>query len=151
MPLDGTGYERRIYALEKIDQVIDLLRDERRWSKRRLHTPDDRHCILGAIEIVGGESALTEPILLAVRQISGRQYRHIEAFNDAPETSHMLVTSVLRQARTNILTGATRTNPEQKPWIRLRRFLSWRLGRRLFGFLASQNFQGVDGSVRANL
>ena len=36
MPFDGTGFEGRVEALEKMDQVIDLLSDQRRWCKQTL-------------------------------------------------------------------------------------------------------------------
>jgi hypothetical protein len=120
MPFDGTGYERRIEALGDIDKVIDLLGDRNRWCKRQLQTPDGRYCILGALRAAGAELALKEPILLAIKQVTGRSERRIEHFNDDPQTTHALVMKVLRQARENILVEA---RPAAEPtfgmWARL--------------------------------
>ena len=105
MPFDGSGYERRIQALDKMDKVIDLLSDPARWCKRRLRTPDGRRCILGAMMAADATIVLKEPILLAIEQVTGRTHR-IEAFNDDPLTTHALVVKVLQQARENILTDS---------------------------------------------
>ncbi len=104
MPFDGTGYERRVQALDKMDKVIDLLSDERRWCKRTLRTRDGRRCIVGAIMAADAMAELKAPVLLAVEQVSG-QAQPIESFNDLPWTTHADVMKVLRQARENILTG----------------------------------------------
>jgi len=103
MPLDGTGYESRIEALDKIDKVIDLLNDKRRWCKHQLLTRDGRRCILGAMMAADATIALKEPILLAIKQVTGRDYLRIEMFNDHPLTTHGLVVRVLGQARDNIV------------------------------------------------
>jgi hypothetical protein len=49
--------------------------------------------------------ALKEPILLAIKQVTGRDYLRIEMFNDHPLTTHSLVIKVLHQARENIVNG----------------------------------------------
>ena len=49
--------------------------------------------------------ALKEPILLAIKQVTGRDYLRIEMFNDHPLTTHGLVVRVLGQARENIVNG----------------------------------------------
>ena len=103
MPLDGTGYEGRIEALDKMDKVIDLLSDERRWCKRQLRSPDGRYCIVGAMRAADAVAELKAPILLAIEQVTGHVCR-IEDFNDHPTTRHALVMKVLHQARANILT-----------------------------------------------
>jgi len=105
MPFDGTRYESRNPALDKMDRVIDLLSDPRRWCKRQLRSPDGRYCILGAMEAAGGEVELKRPILLAIEQVTGHSYAHIEAFNDHRVTTHPLVVRVLWQARENIING----------------------------------------------
>lgn len=103
MPLDDTGFGRRMEALEKIDQVIDLLASEDRWCKHQLVTDDGRRCIMGGLQAVHGTTVLVPPIRLAIRQVTGRNFRRIESFNDDDTTTHTLVVTVLHQARNNIL------------------------------------------------
>jgi hypothetical protein len=105
MPFDGTGYEGRIEALDKMDKVIDLLAREDRWCKQQLRSYDGRRCILGAMMAADATIALKEPILLAIKQVTGRDYLRIEMFNDHPLTTHGLVVRVLNQARENIING----------------------------------------------
>jgi hypothetical protein len=105
MPFDGTGYEGRIEALDKMDKVIDLLAREDRWCKQQLRSYDGRRCILGAMMAADATIALKEPILLAIKQVTGRDYLRIEMFNDHPLTTHALVVRVLGQARENIING----------------------------------------------
>jgi hypothetical protein len=120
MPFDGTGYEGRIEALDKMDKVIDLLGQEDRWCKQQLRSYDGRRCILGAMMAADATVALKEPILLAIRQVTGRDYLRIEMFNDHPLTTHGLVLRVLNQARDNIVQGVlTRpTTPTPVPTAR---------------------------------
>ncbi len=106
MPFDGTGYEGRIDALDRMDKVIDLLSREDRWCKQQLRSYDGRRCILGAMMAADATIALKEPILMAIKQVTGRDYLRIEMFNDHPLTSHAMVVKVLRQARENIVAGA---------------------------------------------
>jgi hypothetical protein len=101
MPFDGAHYE----ALEKIDKVIELLAHEDRWCKRQLRTHDGRRCILGAMIDADATTVLREPILLAIKQVTGHDYRKVETFNDTPSTSHGLVLRVLHQARDNVMSG----------------------------------------------
>jgi hypothetical protein len=105
MPFDGTGYEGRIEAIDKVDKVIDLLAREDRWCKQQLRSYDGRRCILGAMMAADATIALKEPILLAIKQVTGRDYLRIEMFNDHPLTTHSLVIKVLHQARDNIVNG----------------------------------------------
>ena len=105
MPFDGTGYESRIDALDKMDKVIDLLSREERWCKQQLRSYDGRRCILGAMMAADATIALKEPILMAIKQVTGRDYLRIEMFNDHPLTTHGMVVNVLHQARENIMTG----------------------------------------------
>ena len=107
MPFDGTGLEGRIETLDKMDKVIDLLASEDRWCKQQLRAYDGRRCILGAMVAADATIVLKEPILLAIRQVTGRDYLRIEMFNDHPLTTHTLVLNVLEQARTNIINGVT--------------------------------------------
>jgi hypothetical protein len=105
MPFDGTGHEGRIDALDKMDKVIDLLSREDRWCKQQLRSYDGRRCILGAMMAADATIALKEPILMAIKQVTGRDYLRIEMFNDHPLTSHATVVKVLGQARDNLVSG----------------------------------------------
>src|SRR5215469_10004211 len=58
MPFDGTGYEGRFEALDKMDKVIDLLAREDRWCKQQLRSYDGRRCILGAMMAADATIAL---------------------------------------------------------------------------------------------
>jgi hypothetical protein len=134
MPFDGTGYEGRIEALDKMDKVIDLLSREDRWCKQQLRSYDGRRCILGAMMAADATIVLKEPILLAIKQVTGRDYLRIEMFNDHPLTTHGLVLKVLHQARDNVVNGVAE-RPQTpaslpagawwrgsfKPWAQLRR------------------------------
>ena len=121
MPFDGTGYDGRIEALDKMDKVIDLLAREDRWCKQQLRSYDGRRCILGAMMAADATIALKEPILLAIKQVTGRDYLRIEMFNDHPLTTHGLVVRVLQQARDNVLNGVTgrpvATAPPGTTWL----------------------------------
>ncbi len=110
MPFDGIGYEGRIEALDKMDKVIDLLAREDRWCKQQLRSYDGRRCILGAMMAADATILLKEPILLAIKQVSGRDFLRIEMFNDHPLTTHAMVLRVLHQARDNIITRATQSS-----------------------------------------
>ncbi|HYM04230.1 MAG TPA: hypothetical protein VET85_14855 [Stellaceae bacterium] len=136
MPFDGTGYEGRLQSLDKMDKVIDLLGREDRWCKQQLRSYDGRRCILGAMMAADATVALKEPILLAIKQVTGRDYLRIEMFNDHPLTTHALVVRVLHQARENVVNGVVERQPifasapastwwrgSSKPWGRLRRLL----------------------------
>jgi hypothetical protein len=107
MPFDGIGLEGRIDALDRIDRVINLLSREDRWCKQQLRSFDGRRCILGAMMAADATITLKEPVLLAIKQVTGRDYLRIEMFNDHPMTTHTTVTKVLHQARTNIVHGVT--------------------------------------------
>lgn len=105
MPFDGTGHEGRIDALDKMDKVIDLLSREDRWCKQQLRSYDGRRCILGAMMAADATIVLKEPILTAIKQVTGRDYLRIEMFNDHPLTNHGIVVKVLDQARENLVNG----------------------------------------------
>jgi hypothetical protein len=129
MPFDGTNFGGRIDALDKMDKVIDLLSREDRWCKQQLRSYDGRRCILGAMMAADATISLKEPVLLAIKQVTGRDYLRIEMFNDHPLTTHSLVVRVLNQARENIITGAIDRAPVRttapsgwslKPLARLR-------------------------------
>jgi len=137
MPFDGTGYEGRIEALDKMDKVIDLLSREDRWCKQQLRSYDGRRCILGAMMAADATIVLKEPILLAIKQVTGRDYLRIEMFNDHPLTTHGLVLRVLHQARENVVNGVAErplapASPPAGAWWR-GSFKPWTQLRRVFG------------------
>jgi len=117
MPFDGSGYEGRVQALDKMDRVIDLLSDPRHWCKKRLRTPDGRYCLLGAIRAEGLVNELVAPLLLAIEQVTGHSWR-IEEFSDHPLTTHAVVLKVLGRARENILTVSPTVTVGASKWLR---------------------------------
>jgi hypothetical protein len=131
MPFDGTGFGDRGDALSKIDEVIELLAREDRWCKQQLRSYDGRRCLLGAMMAADAAIVLKEPILLGIKQITGRDHFRIEMFNDHPLTTHRLVLRVLNQARDNLVAGVlarpalpgpvSARGRWTKPWERLRR------------------------------
>lgn len=112
MPFDGNDYEyldarQRVLREmgEQLQQVRALLADEKGWCKGALETPDGRRCILGAMHAVHA-SRILEPIVLgAIKDVTGRYYLRIDAFNDQRGTTHGLVLAVLEQASENVRSG----------------------------------------------
>lgn len=105
MPFDGRAFGCRGEMLGQLEVATDLLRTEDRWCKRTLETTDGRRCVLGALMHVGGNAQLGEVILCAARELTGKSYRGVEAFNDDPATSHALILAVLNRSRDIILSG----------------------------------------------
>lgn len=107
MPWDGAElFENR--TLVKLGQVERLLASEQHWCKGSLRDAGGRHCLVGAIAAVGGRRDLMRPVIRAVRDVSGTRYWRIEAFNDAPGTTHPDVMRVLRRTRENVLADLAR-------------------------------------------
>lgn len=104
MPFDGRDFERSV-ILEKIDQVIGLLEREEQWCKGVMRSLDGRRCLAGAIRDAGAQLLLTPVLLQAIHETTGKRHWRIEAFNDAPATTHAEVTRVLHRARENIFSG----------------------------------------------
>ena len=112
MPFDGNEFEyldarQRVLREmdEQLQQVRSLLAHEGRWCKGALETPDGRRCILGAMHAVHA-SRILEPIVLgAIKDVTGRYYLRIDAFNDQRNTTHGLVLAVLEQASENVRSG----------------------------------------------
>jgi hypothetical protein len=102
MPFDGQA-GNRYEALARIDEVIRLLSRKEQWCKQQLRTRDGKRCIQGALMAANATTLLGEPILVAIRQVTGRDYARIEMFNDQPLTTHALVLEVLQRARRNLL------------------------------------------------
>lgn len=102
MPFDGAGFAASDNRLSKIEDVIDLLATPDQWCQGTPRTPDGRFCILGALIAVNANS-LRPVVLRAIHEVTGKDYRRIEAFNDHPDTNHRLVLRVLARARDNIV------------------------------------------------
>lgn len=123
MPFDGNGGENRSNPLAMIDSVITLLSGKGRWCQQRLHTRDGRLCLQGALTEAGATATLKQPILQAIREVTGRDdFVRVEMFNDQPLTTQELVIEVLYHARRNITatlaTTGTRFSPTE-PTYRL--------------------------------
>jgi hypothetical protein len=104
MPFDGIGF---VFddRLNKIDRVIDMLATPDKWCQRVLRSADGRYCLRGAINAAEGV-ALLPVVLRAINEVTGKRHFRIEAFNDHPDTDHVLMLRVLSRARDNLL-GAT--------------------------------------------
>ena len=103
-----------------------MLATEQQWCKGRLRDAHGRHCLVGAIEAVGGRQVLQKPILQAAREVSGKRYWRIEFFNDDPRTTHADVLQVLRRTRENMIDGMICSfdrQPRHRRWIRTLRAL----------------------------
>ena len=105
MSFDVIGNQGQVGALDRIDEVILLLSRGDRWCKRQRRSFDGRRCLVGAMEAANAAIMLKEAILMAAKQVTGRDYLRIEMFNDHPRTNHATILKVLRQARENIITG----------------------------------------------
>lgn len=120
MPFDGTEiYDG--HPLAKLGAVERLLATEQQWCKGRLRDAHGRHCLVGAIEAVGGRQVLQKVVLQAAREVSGKRYWRIEFFNDDPRTTHTDVLQVLRRARQNIIAGMINEydrQPRYRKWLR---------------------------------
>jgi hypothetical protein len=114
MPFDDNRHHVPGDALERIDKVIALLATEDKWCKFFAESSDGRRCLWGAMRAEDAASVLEPPILDAIRQVTGRFQRCIDAFNDHPATTHALVLKVLYQARHNIRTAALHTAPQYR-------------------------------------
>lgn len=101
MPFDGAGFLNP--AVQKIDEVIDLINTPDKWCKGALRSHDGRYCIRGAVRSVDAAEVLEPRILEAIGQVVGRRFRRIESFNDHPNTSHEQVLAVLNQAKSNLV------------------------------------------------
>jgi hypothetical protein len=119
MPFDGTDiYDN--HPLAKLGAVERLLATEQQWCKGRLRDAHGRHCLVGAIEAVGGRQVLQKVVLQAAREVSGKRYWRIEFFNDDPRTTHADVLQVLRRARENMIDGMISEygrQPRHRRWI----------------------------------
>src|ERR1700745_2204530 len=114
MPFDGIDAFDN-HPIAKLGAVERMLATEQQWCKGRLRAANGRHCLVGAIEAVGGRQVLQKPILHAAREVSGKRYWRIEFFNDDPHTTHADVLEGLHRARGNII-GAMTCDPQ--PWHR---------------------------------
>src|SRR5258708_11040047 len=96
MPFDGielSGTEQ----LVKLGAVERMLATEQQWCKGRLRDAHGRHCLVGAIEAVGGRQVLQKPILQAAREGSGKRYLRVQVFyHDTRPTPSAAVAEVRR-------------------------------------------------------
>jgi hypothetical protein len=130
MPFDGiNGFDD--HPIVKLGAVERLLATEQQWCKGRLRDAHGRHCLVGAIEAVGGRQVLQKPILQAAREVSGKRYWRIEFFNDDPRTTHADVLQVLRHAREGMIAGLIgegERQPRHWRWMRALRAMCSRGG-----------------------
>jgi hypothetical protein len=125
MPFDGID-AFDTHPIAKLGAVERMLATEQQWCKGRLRDAHGRHCLVGAIEAVGGRQVLQKPILQAAREVSGKRYWRIEFFNDDPRTTHADVLQVLRRTRENMIAGMICSYDRQPPyrrWLRALRTL----------------------------
>jgi hypothetical protein len=125
MPFDGIDAFDN-HPIAKLGAVERMLATEQQWCKGRLRDAHGRHCLVGAIEAVGGRQVLQKPILQAAREVSGKRYWRIEFFNDDPRTTHADVLHVLRRTRENMIDGMICSfdrQPRHRRWLRALRAL----------------------------
>jgi hypothetical protein len=125
MPFDGIDAFDN-HPIAKLGAVERMLATEQQWCKGRLRDAHGRHCLVGAIEAVGGRQVLQKPILQAAREVSGKRYWRIEFFNDDPRTTHADVLQVLRRTRENMIAGMLGSydrQPRHQRWLRALRSL----------------------------
>ncbi|HEX9536464.1 MAG TPA: hypothetical protein VF924_13385 [Stellaceae bacterium] len=130
MPFDGIDALDN-HPIAKLGAVERMLATEQQWCKGRLRDAHGRHCLVGAIEAVGGRQVLQKPILQAAREVSGKRYWRIEFFNDDPRTTHADVLQVLRRTRENMIAGMLCSydqQPRHRRWMRALRSLCSRGG-----------------------
>ena len=125
MPFDGTGLAVSDTRFNKIDDVIGLIAAPEKWCKGMAKTPDGRFCIRGAL-IAANAVNLRPVILEAIHEVTGRDYRRIEAFNDDVDTTHRMVLRVLAHARHNLIgqQAAIYSSPRVLNWrVRLQEWV----------------------------
>jgi hypothetical protein len=128
MPFDGIDAFDN-HPIAKLGAVERMLATEQLWCKGRLRDAHGRHCLVGAIEAIGGRLVLQKPILQAAREVSGKRYWRIEFFNDDPRTTHADVLAVLRRARENMIAGMVcDRQPRRQRWMGALRALCSRKG-----------------------
>lgn len=110
MPFDGNEFIQ-YHAIEKIEGVIALLATESQWCKGRLRSADGRYCVVGAMRAAEAYPLLKPAVLQAISEVTGRNYAHIQVFNDQPSTTHAMVLAVLHRARHNIMAGRIEAAP----------------------------------------
>src|SRR2546429_8251809 len=83
MPFDGIDAFDN-HPIAKLGAVERMLATEQQWCKGRLRDAHGRHCLVGAIEAVGGRQVLQKPILPAAREGSGQRYWRDGGFLEQP-------------------------------------------------------------------
>lgn len=105
MPFDALPDRRQTYLLQKLATVSDMLSAEQKWCKDRLHGPNGSRCLVAALYDARARLVLYQPILRAVREVTGIRYYRLNHFNDAGGTRFGTVQAVLDQARLDIAMG----------------------------------------------
>lgn len=113
MPFDDAVLEGRSEALAKIDNVIALLATEDKWGKFFAQS-SGRRCLWGALWAEDATSILEQPVLDAIRQVTGEHHWQIDTFNDHPATTHAVILQVLHQARSSIRGAAAPPAPQHR-------------------------------------
>jgi hypothetical protein len=149
MPFDGiNGFDD--HPIVKLGAVERLLATEQQWCKGRLRDAHGRHCLVGAIEAVGGRQVLQKPILQAAREVSGKRYWRIEFFNDDPRTTHADVLQVLRHARESMIAGLIgegERQPRHRRWMRAVRARCLRAGEAAHPAVSGDRLPSFGASV----
>jgi hypothetical protein len=96
--LTTTGMMSGATRSQKSTRFIALLATEDRWCKFFAESSAGRRCLWGAIWAEDAATVLNAPILDAIKEVAGRHYESIDAFNDHPATTHATVLKVLHQA-----------------------------------------------------
>ncbi len=91
-----------------LDRVIASLPNQSAWIKGQLKS-DNRRCLQQVLSDVDGSETLTEPILEAAQQVTGKYFSSIPTFNDAEDTTFDVMTTVLQRTRDNLISAAALT------------------------------------------
>ncbi len=105
MPFDALPDRRQTYLLHKLAIVSDMLSEKQNWCKDRLHGPNGSRCLVAALYDARAHLVLYQPILRAVREVTGIRYYRLNHFNDAAGTRFDTVQAVLDRVRLDIAMG----------------------------------------------
>lgn len=102
MPFDDATLRVTCPEIEFLDEMVNVLSSPRKWLKGELESTDgSRHCILGAMNVVG--MARSTDCAISVRHallnVVGAPFYKIDAFNDHRRTKHKDVLALLARTR----------------------------------------------------
>ena len=109
MPFDGV--ESPLGYVEKFDQVIDLIEAPNQWIKHTYRSPWGGYCLKEALNMVGVADVFEPLILRTAEDVTERTHCCIESFNDAPQTTHADVITVLHRVRDDLISGKAQLPP----------------------------------------